>query len=242
MRFPHPSTLLAIASGALLAVAPAAHADQAIVFGSINSSAGQTGATFGAIVEYHSLSPTTGELNISIQNLTPIEVGGFLTGLVFRFDTSDPLASATLTSTSDADFLNTGPTSANPFGMFDAGAALGANWEGGGAPSNGIPVGGSGLFTFAVTASDAQTLTADDFAYAIESPSFVVRFRGLDNGGSDKVPSRGSSCDWNDDGIVNSQDFFDFLEGFFAGDADYDLSGDTNSQDFFHFLKCLFGE
>jgi hypothetical protein len=47
-------------------------------------------------------------------------------------------------------------------------------------------------------------------------------------------------CDWNHDNALNSQDFFDFLNSFFAGNADFNHDNITNSQDFFDFLNCFF--
>jgi hypothetical protein len=54
--------------------------------------------------------------------------------------------------------------------------------------------------------------------------------------------SRECPADFNDDGAVNSQDFFDFITAFFGQSprADFNDNGSLNSQDFFDFLSAFF--
>ena len=144
-----------------------------------------TGVSLNGTIEYNYTGGSVGEVIFSLTNTTSSSVGGFFTGLVFNINSSDSGASATLSATSDGDFLDTGSEAANPFGTFAAGAAVGANWSGGGNPSRGIGAGESGMFTFAVNASDASSLSAMSFFG--DGSDIALRFRGLNNGGSDKL-------------------------------------------------------
>lgn len=137
-------------------------------------------------MDYVFNSGNEGVLTISMTNDTSSSIGGFLTGFVFNIDSADISASAILSSTTDADFLNTGVESASPFGMFDAGSALGANWTGGGTPSAGMATNTLETFVFSINASDAGSLDSSSF-FGGDGSGFAVRFRGLNDGGSDKV-------------------------------------------------------
>lgn len=144
-----------------------------------NSSA--TGASLSGSIEYNFISGNTGQVVFTLTNTSTASLGGCLTGFVFNIDSMDGSASASLTNAGDADFLDTGVEAANPFGTFDAGAALGANWSGGGNPNRGLAIGSMASFTFSVMASDAAALSAMSFT------EMALRFRGFANGGSDKL-------------------------------------------------------
>jgi len=168
-------------------------ADQLEIVSNSNNSSEATGSAYMGTLDYVFSGGNLGILSVSLTNTTDAGVGGFLTGFVFNIDSLDAGASASLLSTSDPDFLDTGIESAGSFGMFDGGAALGANFNGGGAPSAGLAMGSTGTFEFSITASDADLLSASSFLSS--DSDFYVRFRGLTDGNSDMVgvPAPGSS-------------------------------------------------
>jgi len=177
---------------AIALIASTVHADTVPIFGDSSTSIGNTGSSFSGSINYAFDGGSLGTLTIILTNTTPESVGGYLTGFVFDIATADAGASVALSSATNANFLDTGPQTASPFGDFDAGAALNANWAGGGNPSDGIPAimgmnaGTTETFVFDITATDAATLSALSFL-GDSGDWFAVRFRGLSNDGSDKL-------------------------------------------------------
>jgi hypothetical protein len=137
--------------------------------------------------------PSQGVLTISLTNTNDEDTGGFITGFVFNINSDDPSSMAVLTSAVPS-FLGVQNHPAPPFGMsFRAGAALNGDWSGGGNPNGGIAPGETGTFVFDIFATDAAFLNAYSFITGPYDFNFVVRFRGLNDGGSDKVPGTNGS-------------------------------------------------
>jgi uncharacterized membrane protein len=94
----------------------------------------------------------------------------------------------------------------------------------------GVDIAGWSDFTVNDISSDATRFVGGAFNPDGRAEAFIIT-----------IP-RICPADFNADGDVNSQDFFDFLNDFFATNpnADFNDDGAINSQDFFDFLNVFF--
>jgi hypothetical protein len=186
-----------VVAGLLLA-AVRVSADQIDIYGNTAASTSNLG-NFTGNISYNDTNSTTAQLIISLTNTSAPANGGFLTAFVFN----NPGDLITGVSLSDPNFkatLANNTINGAPFGQFDIAASLAGNpkseFTDGGNPSSGIGVGDSGTFTFNLSGTRLDTLTAASFVADLSSGPgdgsgdqfFVARFRGFLNGGSDKVP------------------------------------------------------
>ena len=129
-------------------------------------------------------------LRITLANTSPAANGGFLTADAFNLGAADTADIQVVSFAGDPHFpaftLNPaapsigGDINVAPFGTreFVISATSGA-WLGGGNPSGGIPVGQSATFTL--------VLSADITEASLFGLNEAIRFRGFENGGSDKT-------------------------------------------------------
>jgi len=169
--------------------------------GPLTSVGGLNGlGNYSGTFDYVPVDAAHGTLNITLGNTSPAGNGGYLTAFAFN-NPGQRITGATLWS-SDPYFQLLGAPSFNngvngaPYGGFDIGASTGNSFGAGGNPNTGIAVGHSDDFIFQLTGNGLNALTTNDFFTAYSVPpgngegvqSFVARFRGFENGGSDKVP------------------------------------------------------
>ncbi|MBI1303158.1 MAG: hypothetical protein GC172_05160 [Phycisphaera sp.] len=142
---------------------------------------------FTGSMEWTYLGGNAGSLTVTLMNTSPVANGGYLTGFVFNVAPDVKVEYDGAQAGWSAIFS----ASAAPFGVFDYGAALGGDWLGGGSPLVGLAVGSTWSFGFSV-GGDAEILAglgAHDFFDESTGVGFVARFRGFEDGGSDKVTS-----------------------------------------------------
>jgi hypothetical protein len=81
---------------------------------------------------------------------------------------------------------------------------------------------------------------ASDIVFGPDGEMYVTTRTFPVSGASAVLRIRPCRANWNGRGCVDSQDFFDFVNDFFAGNADYNQVNGTNSQDFFDFVNDFF--
>ncbi|MFM7052609.1 MAG: hypothetical protein ACKOYN_10835 [Planctomycetota bacterium] len=174
-------------------VASAAAADTINFSGSDISTEGI--AAFTGSMSWSYSGGGSGTLTVNLNNSSPLANGGYLTG--FAFNVVPGAFSLSLCGAPNASWQLIQNASGSPYGNFDWGAALGGDWLGGGNPHPGIAAGDSASFTFCVDGSDSVLagLSAASFfdGDCTCEPGednkypFAARFRGFNNGMSDKV-------------------------------------------------------
>jgi hypothetical protein len=181
-----------LASKFLILIALAALMVPVAVMADPISGTGSLGSFTGTF-DYVATDSGNATLTITLTNTSPAANGGFITGFVFN-NPGDAITGVTLTQGNGFELLfDNDAVSGQPYGQFDIGAALGGNFEGGGNPTDGIPVGDTWTFVFTFTGTGLDTLDQNAFfdTWSVEGSStaaFLVRFKGFEDGGSDKVP------------------------------------------------------
>jgi hypothetical protein len=171
--------------GLSLFVSSAAQASPIAISGSTADGLEGLGSFTGSL-DYNSANSV---FSITLTNTSASAGGGYITGFAFNI-----AGNSTANLTSGGSFTGISNVSASPFGTFEEGAALGANWLGGGSPKNGIGVGQTATFVFQILGLDPSLTTESFLSTSTLSGdnTFAVRFRGFGNGGSDKI-----ALDWS---------------------------------------------
>jgi len=155
---------------------------------------------FAATIEFTPTGLNSGVLKVTLTNSLTTSPGGKITAFAFN-NPGNLIANAVEGGTFAANFdviggppVNPGDNfqndiMASPLSNFDIGGSISNQWLGGGNPNQGLVVGATGTFEFNLSGAGVGSLTETSFVNATVDGShfFIVRFRGFDNNGSDKV-------------------------------------------------------
>jgi hypothetical protein len=186
------------ALSAALCGAAANAGTMSIAFGSATGLEGLGSFSGSMQWNYAGGSATRGYLTVSLTNTSSIH--GYLTAFALNGPKTGFTYSLQAPSTPAENFSMIGggsnPTStinAAPWGSYVVGASTSTSWTGGGSPLRGLDVGETGTYTFNVDSTAALLSNLDALSFFTKAsghPEFAVRFRGFDNGGSDKVAAQ----------------------------------------------------
>ena len=144
--------------------------------------------------------------------------------------------------------FDTGTLLLGAFNVFEYNVTLGTPFAGSVSDCVWIEIssGGEAFFWQTGTGGDGSAVQDIDNSGTYEAGEVTVNDQAFcANGRVAAVPcgSLVPCCDFNNDNLINSQDFFDFLVAFFGNlpTSDFNADGILNSQDFFDFIVCFFG-
>lgn len=129
-------------------------------------------------------------VTITLTNTSPVANGGFITADAFNLAANTTISNfsavnvlANNTTTPNTNFgITQGVISASPFDNRNTLISTGGDFEGGGNPTTGIGVGQTVRFTFTLGGAGAGANTETSIF-----TSEFIRFRGFNDGGSDKT-------------------------------------------------------
>ncbi|RJR29481.1 MAG: PEP-CTERM sorting domain-containing protein [Desulfobacteraceae bacterium] len=166
----------------------------------VNSSYSLTGlGSFTGSASYSYTDSSNASFTVSLTNTSPAANEGYITAMAFLLPSTtyqSKIESIFMSSSTSDEFdllfasYKKNPLNTSPFQFgFDFGAGIGKSWEGGGKPGEGIGVGSTETFTFSMTGKGLDLLSLNDFTqqYGGHNVIAALRFKGFENGGSDKV-------------------------------------------------------
>ena len=184
--------LLPVLSTNLLRVSQDAHASLALLDGNPILST-DARCTMSGVIMCNVVAVNTVQVMITLENLSDPRQPGYLTAFMFRIprERGDVRISLVYSSRPGMSLITAGASGAPFLGRWHGGAGTGGEWQAGGTPTAGITPGATGEWVFLVSGPKVCDLTAEELMSGgmIPDPfAFIVRFRGIGNGHSDKVP------------------------------------------------------